>query len=76
MDDVNGSIQVNGTFNTVQKISDFNLRASVKNLRPNELNLSDKYVDSDLSFQLMADFSGSSFDDVIPQPGPLQSAQW
>ena len=64
LDDANGSILVDGTFNTVQKVSDFNLCASVKNLRPNELNLSDKYVDSDLSFQLMADFTGSSIDDV------------
>ena len=64
LDDENGKVQIDGTFNMAQKISDFNLHASVQNLRPDKLNLSDKYADSDISFNLNADFSGSSIDDV------------
>jgi len=64
LDDENGKVQIDGTFNVAQKISDFNLKASVRNLRPDKLKLSDKYVDSDLSFDLNADFTGSSIDDV------------
>ena len=64
LDDENGKVQIDGTFNTVQRISDFNLHASIQNLRPQALNLSDKYSDSDISLKLMADFTGSSIDDV------------
>ena len=67
LDDENGKVQIDGSFNTAERISDFNLRASVKNLRPNELHLSDKYVDSDISLNLTADFTGSSIDDMNGQ---------
>ena len=68
LDDENGKVQIDGTFNMAQKIADFNLYASVQNLRPDKLNLSDKYVDSDISFNLNADFTGSSIDDVNAHP--------
>ncbi len=64
LDDENARIRVDGFFNTAQAVSNFNLKASVQNFRPNELNLSDKYVDSDISLNLTANFSGSSADDV------------
>ena len=64
MDDENGSLQINGTFNIAQPVPDFNLKASIRNLRPNELNLSDQYADSDLSMNLTADFSGNSADNL------------
>ena len=64
LDDENGAIQIDGSFNTSRRISDFNLQASVKNLRPNELNISDKYVDSDISLLLTANFTGSSINDM------------
>ena len=64
LDDENGVIQIDGSFNTSRRVSDFNLQASVKNLRPNELNISDKYVDSDISLLLTANFTGSSINDM------------
>jgi hypothetical protein len=64
LDDENVAIQVDGAFNMAQRISDFNIQASVKNFRPHALNLSDKYEDSDISLNLVADFSGSSIDDM------------
>ena len=36
MDDANGSVQIDGNFNVAKTIPDFNLKASVKNLRPHE----------------------------------------
>lgn len=64
LDDDNGRIQIDGAFNVTQRLPEFNLRASVKNLRPNELHLSDKYIDSDISLNLVADFTGNSIDDM------------
>ena len=64
LDDENGAIQIDGSFNTSRRVSDFNLQASVKNLRPNELNISDKYIDSDISLLLTANFTGSSINDM------------
>jgi len=64
LDDENGRIRIDGSFNVAQSISQFNLVASIQKLRPNELHLSDKYVDSDISLNLMANFTGSSVDDV------------
>ena len=64
LDDENGAIQVNGFFNTNQPKPVFNLQATVNNFRPHELNLSDKYKDSDISFKLAADFTGNSIENI------------
>ena len=64
LDDENGKVRIDGSFNIAEKISDFNLYATIQNLRLDKLNLSDKYIDSDISFNLNADFTGSSIDDV------------
>ncbi|MBQ2857611.1 MAG: translocation/assembly module TamB domain-containing protein [Bacteroidaceae bacterium] len=67
LDDSNGTIQIDGSFNTAQRIPDFNLHASVRNFRPHDLNLSDKYENSDISLNLTANFAGSSIDDINGQ---------
>ena len=64
LDDSNASVIIDGTFNVAQDVPNFNLRATVRNFRPNELHLSDKYIDSDISLDLMADFTGKSIDDI------------
>lgn len=64
LDDVNGQVRIDGIFNVTRSVPDFNLKASVRNFRPHELNLSDKYVDSDISLNLSADFTGQSIDDM------------
>lgn len=64
MDDENGSVYINGTFNMAQAIPDYNLKAIIRNLSPHKLHLTDKYVDSDLSLNLTADFTGKSVDDM------------
>lgn len=64
MDDANGSVQIDGNFNVAKTIPDFNLKASVKNLRPHDLHLSDKYENASISLGLTADFTGKSIDDM------------
>lgn len=67
LDDENLSVQVNGAFNVTQPLPVFNLEAIVNHLKPNELNLSDKHTETDLSFKLTADFIGSSIDNLNGQ---------
>lgn len=64
LDDENGLVQVDGFFNATKPVPDFNLNVLVKNLRPNELHLSDKYVGTDFSLKLNADFTGTSVNDL------------
>ena len=64
LDDENGQIQIDGSFNTVQKIPAYNLMAEVRNFRPNKLNMTDKYIDSSISLKLNADFTGNSLDNM------------
>ena len=64
LDDENGLINIEGNFNTAQKTPDFNLRAIMRNFRPNALRLTDKYQNTDISLNLTADFSGHSIDDM------------
>lgn len=64
LDDTNGNIEINGHFATRQAVPDFNLRAIVRNFRPNDLHLTNKYKDTDMSLNLTADFRGHSIDDM------------
>ena len=64
LNDPNGNIEINGKFVTSQQTPDFNLRAVVQHFRPNDLNLTTKYKNKDLSLSLTADFSGHSIDDM------------
>lgn len=67
LNDENATLEVEGNVNTVQSVPVVNVQASVRNLRPHELNLSDKYVDSSLSLKFLADVSGRSLDDIVGQ---------
>ena len=64
LDDENAQIQIDGSFNMVQKVPAYNLMAEVRNFRPNKLNLSDKYIDSSISLTLNADFTGNSLNNM------------
>lgn len=64
LNDENGCIQIDGMFNLKRTVPSLNLHASIRNFRPNELNLSDKYVDSDISFNFNADLRGNTIDDI------------
>lgn len=64
LNDPNGNIEINGSFVTGQQTPDFNLKAVMRNLRPNKLRLTEKYEDTNVSLNLTADFSGHSIDDM------------
>ena len=65
LDDENAQIGINGSFTTSSNVPIFDLKAVVKNLRLDKLNLSDKFPDTSFSGNFLAKFSGSSVDDVI-----------
>ena len=54
LDDSNANIEINGHVATRQAVPDFNLKAVVRNFRPNDLNLTDQYKDTDMSLNLTA----------------------
>lgn len=65
LDDTNGSVLLNGSFNLSEKIPTFDFLASVKNVRPHDLNLTSKYKDTEFSLVLRANFVGGSVDEMI-----------
>ncbi len=64
LDDPNGSVLLNGNFNVATQTPTFNFLAVIDKVRPHDLNLTDKYADSDLSLKLKADFTGGSIDEM------------
>lgn len=64
LDDTNGSIILNGSFNTAGKTPSFNFLASFDHVRPHDLLLTSDYEGAELSARLKADFTGSSIDDM------------
>lgn len=62
LNDPNGSVQVEGGFQLNKPIHDYQLGIRVKSFRPDRLNLSTKHQDMELSFNLLANFKGSSID--------------
>lgn len=65
MNDANGAISLNGSFNLAQKTPTFNFKAAIEKLRPYDFHLTNKYEDADFSLKLNADFTGNSIDDMI-----------
>ena len=65
MDDTNGQISVDGSFDIENKIPRFNLKASLKNFSPNNLHLTNKMKNTEITMGLQANFIGHSIDDAI-----------
>lgn len=64
LDDENAQVEINGAFATRQAVLDYNLTATIRNFRPQALNLSDKYGNAAFSLNLNANFEGHSIDDL------------
>lgn len=64
VNDRNARINIDGSFSTAEEMPVFRLSASLKDFRPDVLNLSDKYDGATFSLNLGADFSGKSIDDI------------
>ena len=60
-----GKINAEGMFVLNGENSEFNFSAEVEQLLLDKLNLSKKYKDSDLSFKVLADFTGNNIDNLI-----------
>ena len=63
LDDPNGSVAINGQFETRGRVPVYNLTASVTGFRPHDLHLTEKYEGTSFSMFLNADFSGITIDD-------------
>jgi hypothetical protein len=64
LNDRNGSILLNGQINTVGHIPSFDFRAIIHKVRPHNLLLTSKYENTEISFQINANFTGSSINDM------------
>lgn len=65
LNDPNGSIYLNGDVNVTSKTPTFNFLAVVDKVRPNDLNLTTKYPESEFSLRLRANFTGGTIDEMI-----------
>lgn len=64
LDDSNGTVHIKGKADLTNKTPIFNFQAIVDNLRPNKLNLTKKYKDTEISCRAKADFTGGSIDQI------------
>lgn len=62
--DPNAIFSINGLFDMSESVPKMNFDARLKNVRLDNLNLSQKYKDAYLSLALDANFSGKSIDDI------------
>jgi len=65
LNDENGNVSLNGKINLSQKLPTFNFRADIRDIRPNNLHLTNKYKDAKFSLTVDANFTGHSIDDMI-----------
>jgi len=65
VDDENGRLNINGLFDLSDKDEPkLNFGAQIRNVRPDKLNLSDKYKESYFSLVMDANFTGNNIDDL------------
>lgn len=62
LDDPNGSFHLNGNFNLANKTPEFHFSAVINKLRPNDLNITNKYKNAEISMRIKANFTGGSID--------------
>ena len=65
LEDPNAFVAIDGKFSTSGKTPVFDLNASLKDFRPEQLHLTDKYPGTSFSGKLTAKFTGSNIDDVL-----------
>ena len=64
LDDANGSIALNGSFNTAGETPTFDFLATIDHVRPHDLHLTSKYEGAEFSARLKANFTGGSIDEM------------
>lgn len=65
LDDPNGYVHLNGAINMASKRPTFNFTAVADGIRPNDLKLTPKYKDTEISVRVKANLTGNSFDNMI-----------
>ena len=64
LDDENALVSLIGSFNLTQAIPEFNFKASIERFRPYPLHISKRDKDAVFSVDVIADFTGSSIDQL------------
>lgn len=64
LDDPNISLQLNGNVNAAEKIPTFKFNANISHFRPNALQLTQNYKETEFDFKIKADFTGGSIDEM------------
>ena len=64
LDDVNGSITLNGSFNTAGATPTFDFLATIDHVRPHDLHLTSQYEGAEFSARLKANFTGGTIDEM------------
>lgn len=64
LDDVNGSIALNGSFNTAGTTPTFDFLATLNHVRPHDLHLTPQYENAEFSARLKANFTGGAIDEM------------
>ena len=62
MDNPNGNIEIQGLFKNEKEKSVFDFMANIKGLRPDKLNITDKYENPNISLGINANFTGNNPD--------------
>lgn len=65
INDPDCQLSINGEFNPVKAVPEFNLTASIDHFRPDTLRLSDKYPDTEFSARIRTNFRGNTFDNMV-----------
>ncbi|KAA6332749.1 hypothetical protein EZS27_018775 [termite gut metagenome] len=64
LNDKNGSVLINGMFNSTKKIPEFNFHADIKNVCPNAFRLISSHKDEEFSLKIDANLAGHSLSEI------------
>lgn len=64
LDDPNGQIEATGKMNLLARTPIFDVRATVRHLKPHTLNLTSSYPDTEFSGDVIANFRGNNVDNL------------
>lgn len=65
LNDVNGSVRLNGNVNLATPIPTFDFLAEIERVRPHDLHLTKSYADAAFSVKVRANFTGDNIDRMV-----------
>ncbi len=65
VNDPDCQLSIDGEFNPVKEVPEFNLTARIDHFRPNTLKLSNKHPDTEFSARIRTNFKGNNLDNMV-----------